>query len=913
MKTTLLCISAWLVLACPLSAQESTVQVITASEDLLESHPRRVVTSVFFVTNWSDDEESFTPKIDLPPRWQLIASDRVLRLGPGERAMSLVSFLIPGTATAGSYTVGFSVRGADKAVRGDSSSISVQVIPVTRLHLEVLACPDFVVAGETYDVTAVVVNQGNTSSVIDLSIASHTGFPLEGGKRGFTLPPGESAVFQFGVKTDPGTREVTRERLSITARATNPPKATEQVWCYLEILPRVSGTKSRYRRVPVMGAVRYFSEENGLGRSRAQASLSGSGNLDANGTQHADFSFRGPDLGQNRLLGNRDEYYLNYRHGNNSIVLGDHSYSVSPLTENHRYGRGVRGTVAYDRLQVSGYQMKARWAEPDEEQTAGSVDYYFGADSFMGIRYLRKSDPGTEEMVSFETKLHPATGTGLEVEYARGMPQEDDSDAYRMKLMTLASWGSYLLRFIHADAGYPGYFENMDFISTSLGLNLSRDFRFDTSFRQERHNLDLDPLAYTAPLERDYRLRLVFRSGTTTDYSLAYRLRESRDRFAEPVFSFRERSVRAALSCRYVAWDCHAAAEIGRTFDRLTDRTRRLERYTASVRVKPSRRHSYHGYVYYDRSVESANRESRHLSAGLTASVLLGSGTALDASLRSNFFEDLDNQDRDVLELSLRQRLFGRNELVFKGHYTEYHSSDESRDLAFMVEYNIPFGLPVSRRDDVGSLNGRVYDLETGKALADVILRLDGSTAVSDRTGRFSFPTVPAGTHHLKVDMATIGLDRITSRRFPMETEVEGGKTTSIEVSVVRAAAIKGRVDLYAYEDNSSGVLTPSSQRRLEMKHGLAGMMIELTDGDEIKRCLTASDGSFTIEEIRPGRWMLAIPSGLLPENHTVANGEIRFALGPGAEETVEVRVIPRERSLHIIEDGGTLREETPD
>jgi hypothetical protein len=909
MKTASLCVSAWLALVCSLSAGDSSVQVISASEELVESHPRQIVTSVFFVTNWTDDERVLTPEIDLPTGWQLLASDRILRLAPGQREMSLVSFLIPRTAQAGSYTVGYALRYADNGDYGGSSTIRVDVIPVTSLSLEILDCPDFVVAGEPYEVSTVLINQGNTTADIDVSVSSRTGFPMEGSERGYVLDPGQSAVFRVGVKTDPGLRKVTRERLTITARSVNPPGTREQAWCHLEILPRITGTGSRYRRLPAMASISYLSEDGAWDRSKAQASLSGSGNLNAEGTQHVDFVFRGPDLGQNRLLGNRDEYFLDYRYKNHSVVLGDHSYSVSPLTENHHYGRGGEYRAAFKRLGVSAYQMESRWGEPDEKQTAAALDYHFGDDSLVGVRYLKKSHQNTGEMLSLETRMHPADATGLEMEYAEGLPGHDENKAYRLKLMTLASWGSYLLRFIHADARYPGYFQNMDFISTSLGLNLSRDLRIDGSVRQERHNLNLDPTGYTAPLERDYRVRLVFRSGTAIDYSLAYRFRESTDQFAEPLFDSRERSARGALSCRYDTWDCNVAAELGRTFDRLTDRTQRLERYTASVRLKPNLRHSYHGYLYYDRNFGPAQHERHHLSAGMTASVLLGSRTALEASIRSNIFEDLDNLDRDVFELSLRQRLFEQTELVFRGHYTEYHDDGESHDLAFMVEYNIPFGMPVNRRADVGSLKGKVYDLETGTPLPDVILRLDGSTAVSDRAGWFSFPTAASGTHFLKVDGTSIGLERITSRRFPMEIKIQGGKTTSIEVPVVRGAKLKGRVDLYSYEDSTSGVLTPESQRRLTVKRGMAGVMVELTDGYEVRRTLTATDGSFSMEELRPGIWTLAIPAQSLPENHAVAESDIRVHFEPGAEETLAVRIVPRERPLRIIEDGGTLIE----
>lgn len=88
--------------------------------------------------------------------------------------------------------------------------------------------------------------------------------------------------------------------------------------------------------------------------------------------------------------------------------------------------------------------------------------------------------------------------------------------------------------------------------------------------------------------------------------------------------------------------------------------------------------------------------------------------------------------------------------------------------------------------------------------------------------------------------------------------------------------------------------------------------MVEITDGDEIKRTLTASDGSFVIEEIRPGRWTLVIPPEHLPDGHVIADGPLLVVLSPGAEETVEIHVSPKERPLHIIEEGGTLREQAP-
>jgi hypothetical protein len=342
----------------------------------------------------------------------------------------------------------------------------------------------------------------------------------------------------------------------------------------------------------------------------------------------------------------------------------------------------------------------------------------------------------------------------------------------------------------------------------------------------------------------------------------------------------------------------------------LSSHTKGLERYTATLRIRPSRRQSYHGYFYYDSNGGPGTHTRRHLSAGITASIVLRHSTTFDVGVRSNVFEDIEDQDRDVIELSLRQKLFRQTELVFRGHYTDYRAEGKSRHLAFMVEYNIPFGMPVSRRDEVGTLRGEVYDQETGLPIKDVILKLADATAVTDKAGRFSFPTSPVGTHHLTVDRASIGLGRITRRRFPMEISVEGGKTASIEIAVVRGATVTGRIDVYAYEDSTSGILTPDSRRRLEKTGGLANTLIELTDGEETKRLLTAGDGSFSVHELRPGRWTFVIPPEHLPEHCSVENPDMHFTLQPGEAHTVSIRIIPRERPIRILEDGGTLIEE---
>jgi hypothetical protein len=913
MKTGLLFASVVILLAGRAGAGDPGIAIAPATGPLLESRPREIVTCAFLVANWGEDDLELATSVELPPGWHLLTSDGMLSLKAGRRETSIVSFLVPRTARAGSYTVGFSVRHTETGQNAGSSVLQVDVVPVSELRLQVVSSPGFVVAGNPYQVSLALTNLGNSTAEVEIQAASRTGYapaPRTGTRE---LEPGESSAWVIEARTDPDIRETVKERLSVAARTVKGPPAKAQVSSYVDILPRVTGSANRFRKLPVSASIAYFNERNGNGCSGVQTSLVGSGDLDEDGGHHVKFVLRGPHSGLSRLLPEREEYFVDYAAGGRSVILGDYGYSVSPLTRSHIPGRGGRTSFSLGHLGIGAHHMKSRWAEPQEEETAAYVDYGIGAGSMVGIRYLRRELNHPGEIVSFESRLCPAQGTDLQTEYARQLTTGVGCDAWRLKFTTLAPWGSYLLRFINAGPCYQGYYRNMDYISTSLGLNVSRVFRFDTGFRQERHYQDPEPPADSNPLQRDYSVRLLFRAGPSVDYSLALHFRQDLDQTPQAGFDFLERSVRAAFSRRYLRWDWSTAAEIGRTRDRVSGDTKRVERYTAAIRIKPTGRQFCRAFFSYDLNGRPDSPVKTHLSGGVIASFEITSRTAVQIGARSNLWEDLESRSRSVVEINLRQGLFRGTEMRLNCYYSKDDGGPGAHGPAFMLEYDIPFGLPVGKRNEAGTLKGRVYDEDTGSALEEVLLTLDGATAVTDGSGRFVFPAVHPGTHHLRVDKSSIGLDRITRESLPVQVEIHGGKTATVDMPVVKAASLSGRVEIFTYGDATSAPVKPGASRDLKEAGGLANILVQMSNGEETRHFLTSGDGTFAAADLRPGVWTITIPPDCLPSHHVVADDSPTLDMRPGSSEAIAIRIIPVERPVRMLKEGGTIREEIRD
>jgi len=574
--------------------------------------------------------------------------------------------------------------------------------------------------------------------------------------------------------------------------------------------------------------------------------------------------------------------------------------------------------------------MKTRWLEPRTEDAAAYMDYSINDNYKVGLNYLRKLRDGkVSNITSFEGELKPFKNTEVDLEYALGPGGTKKDNAYLTRLYGRSKWLSYYLKLTHAGPDYPGYYSDLDYVSGGVRLPIDKHLRLNTSFRREKQNLDLDPSYYSAPLEKYYQLGAEYRLETDTTFSFDWLNRNRRDRLDSPQFDYKEDTFRFGIGQGFGKLTLHTSAELGKTKNKLENATSDMERYTASVYFRPTDRQSYSGYLYYDKDSDFTGENRRSTTIGLNARHKIANRTFFNLALQTNDYQGSAHGDRDNLDVGLSHIFTNGSKLSIVARHTRYKSSYREDDTALMVQWVIPLGLPACRKKSVGSVKGYIYDRETQRAIGNVILMLNGSAAVTDKKGNFTFPSVRPGIHYLSVDTASIGMNRIPTRKTPLELAVTGGEKTSVIIPVTRAASLVGQIIVYGYENGDKGTSLDEKDRRtnepyyvvgkggasggdarLVEDYGLANTIVELKNRSEIRRTVTDRQGRFEFEELRPGRWILKIYSDNLPEYHYLEKDTFELELKPGQRTEISAKVLPKKRHIRIIAEPQTLLEE---
>ena len=855
-------------------------------------------------------------KVQLPEGWRLITGEFPFELGAGKRDVRLVSFAVPITALAGRYQLIYAVKDRRNYGIRDEDRIEIVVLPVARLEIIRGEIPERVIAGEEYQANFLVTNGSNARTRIVVDIKSSEGYPATANiapDSEFFLTPGASQRITVTVRTDKGIRQKATHRLMVRVKALdlNQGDVTAAITALVQVIPRVTSTIDPYHRISGWLKIASMSEEGQIG---TQGEFSGSGYLDEAKTQRIDVLLRWPDTTEKGIFGLRDEYRLSLRGKRGEIHIGDRSYSLSPLTEQFRYGRGVEGALNLKNWRIGGYFLQTRREQPAEQEMAGFLGYRFGQSLRLGLNYLNKNNGtlGDDDIGSIEALARPMESMDLELEYAIGRRRQSGNDvtadAWRAQLKgDIGRKVNYHLEKLHADSDYPGYYHNVDMTSGTVTLPLWKGLRLRASYIQWQNNLKKDPMLSAALNERIYRTGLDYRFWRGTRLSLGYENLRRQDTISPADFDFEEKAIKLGAGHSFKTLSLLASVWLGRLDDKLTDEMDNLERYRIYANYDPTPRQHYSGYFEAGHQTFLQKDVERTKTAGLSASYKLTHSLLFTIDLQKNGF-DGETGENDQWIGGLNYTLPNRQLISLRARHLDFKESHAEDRTSVMISYSIPIGIPVSRKKSIGILRGRVYEAEDPqlRGIPNVVVNVNAATAVTDKKGEFLFPSLKTGPYHLWVDRGALGLNRVTTIKTPIEMTVEGGKDKRIELGVTRSTILRGKAVVFRPVDNRNIIIDGRGEGEKEIveAYGFANLWLDLKNGKETLRRRTDQKGSFSFEGLRPGKWHLKIYDHNLPLLHYLEQGTFDLDLKPGGEEDVLIRILPRLRPLHMIEEG---------
>ena len=902
------------------------VRVRPASPEILEVEPGRIVTGSFLISNHTGEEEEFTEELRLPIGWQEIASEEFpLRLRPDQQQVRVIAFFVPLTSPAGRYRVGYLIRSQRNYNIADSDSISIVVLPTMKLEIIVEARPEFVIAGEVYEVRFSLVNKSNISTTIKLTAKSNPVYPIKIEASELTLEAGKSQSIKLEIKTDEKLKQRIKNIVEIKVETEELKRGATSA-CQtvsVDVIPRVTGEFDPYHKLPIKVALIGAGQ---AGKGDFQAELSGRGSLDEEGKRGVDFLFRFPDIQEVSRYGYRDEYRLSYHQKHLDLHFGDRSYSLSPLTERLSYGRGVEANIYHGKFGSGAFYLETRWGEPKKKQVGAYLTYQFNNKLQIKSTFLSKTTGSAftskdydSRIYSIQAEMKPNQAFDLDLEF--GFCQSDREDksnglAFRMALQgQLRSRVTYSFENIYAGSKYFGYYNDTDYGNGTLTFPIYRKLLGNLGFRSYKNNLEIDSTRGIANREKAYWAGMRYSLPFGTHISLDHEHLIRKDYLFPANYNYEEEKWRLELDQTFGKLSLSTQIERGKFEDKLLAKgSDNLERYGLYASFRPSYIHSYSLYTRIGHG-SFAGSPKRTKSLGISSSWNIRDIISFSLDYRKEKAGSERSEERDDIFSTFTYAFKNRHALIFR---TQWSKSGENRkeELLFFLMYTIHGKIPVSKKKSTGVLKGRVYDEEKpGRPpIPKVLLTVNGATAITDNNGEFIFPSLVPGAHRLQVEMSSIGLNRVTSERLPILVEVEGGKTTEIEIGVVSYCTISGTVAVFASDSNkklnhedgipNNSLFLEGSGEVKEKELGLKGIIVQITKGQEILQQVTDEEGGFSFDNMRSGKWTLKVYNQNLPAHHYLEQEEFQIEIGPGEAKKVGIKVLPSLRPVKIIDEG---------
>ena len=395
-----------------------------------------------------------------------------------------------------------------------------------------------------------------------------------------------------------------------------------------EIVPRVSGKADPYHRLPAQISVIGVTED---GKKGLQVELSGAGSLDEKGEKKVDFLIRTPDIQDKSLFGMRDEYRLSYADPLLGFTVGDKSYSLSPLTEFFRYGRGAEILVHPGAFGGGAYYLETRWDQPAVRETGTFLSYK--PNDLLQIKgnFLNKITEADfahgefqDRIYSLQGRVRPNRMLDLGLEYARSNSErERDFSDYAYRIDLKGNWSDrvwYTFEKTHAEPKFFGYYNDADYTSATLTFPIYQELRGNISYRRTEENLDLDPSKPTATRETSYRGGVSYRTPFGTNFSLDYEDFRREDRMLPADYDFTEKVVTLGVGQAFKKFTLQSYFDFGKRENRRTGaEEEHIERYSLYASFFPSRNQTYSLYARFGQERYSPDLD-RSLSLGANAS-----------------------------------------------------------------------------------------------------------------------------------------------------------------------------------------------------------------------------------------------------------------------------------------------------
>lgn len=897
------------------------VEVWAEESIALEAVPGQIYSLSFMVESQSVRTSSFEEILDLPKGWQPILPASQISLKLGEPQVRLVSFAIPGGAPAGRYEIAYYLQGRNDPDIVDWESITVIVQPVVDFHMEVTSTPSFVVAGDKARATLEVQNDGNTPQTLTFESPNPGDIKVKFEPASLTLFPNERGEVVVHLETDGGSKRSEQHVLKIlglpeaskdSTQTTEPARTILTV----ETVPRSKSRPERMRTMPSTLTVATYYEDDVF---TPQLTWQGRGALNAKETRTLDFMLRGGDASKTApLLGRRDEYWARYKGDALQVKAGDQTYRMSWMTEAAAYGRGAEVIADIGAASVGAFYVTPRFGA----QTANKAAAFAGADAGEHLEFRvnglylmadpAQGDQGQAGVMSALTTLTLGESQVFSLELA-GSQALDDTPAqegrgglgYRLEGEgQVGEELRYNVQALRSSPTFKGYFKDTDIKRGNIQYTLSDTYRLRTLVQSQVTNLGATSDLSGAHMNRtvDIAAQCLNQEGWCYDGGIRSSMFRDEIRFPGALGHEHIAQARAVKAGAPLRVDARANVGVREGLDGQGLGTVGGGQFIGTFNPNPGQTLSLIGRLQYN-ALEDDRLSDATRSIALRSYWSLGERLSLGGEYQLAGSQSLSQQ----AEFNGRVALPGQFNLQGTARYQSARPGQEAR-FAALVSLSRDLQVPVAPKRESGSVRGKLINPYAmgDVGLEGVILKMAGSTAITDSKGRFSFHGIAPGTYPIYVDNQSLGPEMLLTEGQGQEVEVMGARVSRVLMKAVKGAEVSGQIRLRGQGGETFQGANASyiQGAGLTGPISLDGIPVELRQGAVTIRRMTDSQGNFLFQGLNPGPFTLSIDSDYLPPHHVIEGHQGDLSLEAGEAAMVTFTLVPKRRDIRFLDDG---------
>jgi hypothetical protein len=636
------------------------------------------------------------------------------------------------------------------------------------------------------------------------------------------------------------------------------------------------------------------------------------------------------EIPDSSVISPNDTYRFRYWQEDLELLAGDDVFSLSDLTETSRYGRGAAVDALFDGFGAGAYYHQSYWLDKPEHTIAGYVDYrVLQSEGEPNLYLARLGGLGVvDQSAILSLYQHYAPLPEVTVE-AEGAVDHEGELAVLGRTRGASGPLSYSAEAIWGHPDYQGRYNDMLILRSNLGFVIAKDVLvLTTRVEREARNLQLKESLPDAPIRWGFYMGTDFLAPSTrTDLALLWRLGLREDQLTDPDYD--ERSNDWWLRIRQPLGRISLGAALAVSLATEHEDSRRTvgQDHALTVDYRHSQSAAYSGGLRYSGTIDDG-AATNHRLGWEVGSALSRGPLELSSGLQNGYrFDSRGYAETDFqLTVNADYALDRKNRLAGGALINTRLRPDGSATWGrISLEYAHALEIPVSRKRDTGGVKGVVVQQDTGEPLSGAIVRMGGRAVVSDRRGRFTFGELSPGTQYIDVTSGFAGRNLVPIGKTPIPVEVQPGADTHVTVHMGVLGRLEGEVILYRFAVEAEGFAPPAENSSKSEKTGeqdgtdtaaslvfggpYGGLLVEVSNGAETHRRLTAADGRFVFEQLGPGQWTVRFGPHGLPEYHVVEPAVLHVEVAPGETQTAAIRIVPMKREIQMI-DTGSL---TPD